>query len=199
MGILRKLVVLATIAALAGCHSGGPLIEVAPIVPHGANYFSDQNPVYIPLGPESYGQVFENVLQVLGDYGFEIRESNRYDGRIETIPRISPGLGLFLKPGSPDLRDRLLSTLQTYRHRVIVEIQPADNGGFFVKVIANKELEDLPRPIRSTVGGAIFRNSNDPERQFEVIDPTTFEFAWIFRGRDEALEQEIIRRLKQCR
>jgi hypothetical protein len=65
---------------------------------------------------------------VLGDYGFEIRESNRYDGHIETIPRIAPGLGLFLKPGSPDLRDRLLATLQTYRHRVLVDIQPACRG-----------------------------------------------------------------------
>src|SRR5437867_8506550 len=55
----------------------------------------EQNPVFVPLGPNSYGQVFENVLQVLGDYGFEIMEANRYDGRIETIPRISPGLALF--------------------------------------------------------------------------------------------------------
>jgi hypothetical protein len=198
MATLRKLLAITAFGIIAGCQSGGQLIDVTPIMPHGVNYFDDQNPVYLPHGPESYGLVFENILQVLGDYGFEIRESNRYDGRIETVPRISPGLGLFFKPGSPDLRDRLLSTLQTYRHRVIVEIQPADNGGFFVKVIANKELEDLPRPIRSTVGGAIFRNNNDPERQFEVIDPTTFEFTWIFRGRDEALEQEIIRRLKKC-
>lgn len=189
---------MAAVAIVAGCQSGGSFVEVAPIVPHGVEYVNDQNPVFIPLGPESYGQVFENVLQVLGDYGFEIRESNRFDGRIETIPRIAPGLALFLKPGSPDLRDRLLSTMQTYRHRVIVEIQPADNGGFFVKVAANKELEDLPRPIRSTVGGAIFRNDNLPERQFEVIDPTLFEFNWIYRGRDSALEQEIIRRLKKC-
>ena len=198
MGTSRNLLALAALAVVAGCQTGGAFIDVPPIVPHGVNYVDDQNPVFFPLGPESYGQVFENVLEVLGDYGFEIRESNRYDGRIETIPRISPGLALFLKPGSPDLRDRLLSTLQTYRHRVLVEIQPADNGGFFVKVTANKELEDLPRPIRSTVGGAIFRNENDVERQFEVIDPNVYDFAWIFRGRDTALEQEIIRRLKRC-
>src|SRR2546422_5363322 len=120
----------------------------------------DQNPVFVPLGPNSYGKVFENVLQVLGDYGFEIMEANRYDGRIETIPRISPGLGLFLKPGSPMFYDRLLSTLQTYRHRVSVIIQPADNGGYFIEVIARKELEDLSRPLRSTAGAAVFRPEN---------------------------------------
>jgi hypothetical protein len=183
---------------LAGCQSMPPMAEIAPIVPHGVEYIEDQNPVFLPQGPESYGHVFETILSVLHDYGFEIRESNRYDGHIETIPRISPGLGLFLKPGSPDLRDRLLSTLQTYRHRVIVDIQPAENGGFFVKVTANKELEDLPRPIRATVGSAIFRNENDVERQFEVIDPTWFESEWIYRGRDCGVEQELIRRLKRC-
>ncbi len=198
MGTGRNLLGAALLAAMAGCQSGGQLVEVAPIVPHGAVYVEDQNPVYIPLGPESYGQVFENVLDVLAGYGFEIRESNRYDGRIETVPRIAPGLGLFLKPGSPDLRDRLLATLQTYRHRVIVEIQPAENGGYFVKVTANKELEDLPRPIRSSVGAAIFRSDPDVERQFEVIDPTWYEATWIFRGRDLGLEQELIRRLKRC-
>src|SRR5438128_4177345 len=188
----------AVLAVVAGCQSGAQLVEVAPIVPHGVAYVDDQNPVFIPLGPTSYGQVFENCLQVLGDYGFELREQNRYGGHIETMPRVSPGLALFLKPGSPDLRDRLLSTLQTYRHRVEIDIQPAENGGFFVKVTAYKELEDLPRPVRASVGAAIFRNENNVERQFEVIDPTLFDQAWIFRGRDSALEQELIRRLKRC-
>ena len=63
---------------------------------------------------------------------------------------------------------------------------------------ARKELEDVPRPIRSTVGGAIFRNEPTVERQFEVIDATFFEPMWIYRGRDIPLEQEIIRRLKRC-
>jgi hypothetical protein len=198
MRTARQLLGAAVLALMAGCQTMAPMVEIAPIVPHGVEYVDDQNPVFLPQGPESYGQVFESVLSVLHDYGFEIRESNRYDGRIETIPRISPGLGLFLKPGSPDLRDRLLCTLQTYRHRVMVEIQPAENGGFFVRVTANHELEDLPRPIRSTVGAAIFRNENDVERQFEVIDPTSLESDWIYRGRDVGLEQELIRRLKRC-
>ena len=189
----------ALLALAAGCQSAGPLlVEAPPLIPAGAPYVEDTNPVYVPLGPESYGKVFENCLTVLIDYGFEIRESNRWDGRIETVPRIAPGLGLFLKPGSPDLRDRALATLQTYRHRVVVEIQPAEHGGFFIKIAANKELEDLPRPIRSTVGAAVFRNENDVARQFEVIDPTFFDSRWIYRGRDLPMEQELIRRLKNC-
>jgi hypothetical protein len=155
-----------------------------------------ENPVYIPLGHESYGLVFESVLQTLIDQGFEIQEANRYDGRVEALPRTAPGLGLWMKPGSPSFRERLLSTLQSYRHRVSVVIQPADNGGYFVEIIARKELEDLARPTRSTAGAAFFRNETTVERQFEVIDATVVDSAWIYKGRDPALEQRLIERLK---
>jgi hypothetical protein len=188
----------ALVLAAAGCQQTGPLLDSAPMNRAGEVRVEEQNPVYIPLGPGSYGQVFENCLEVLGDYGFEIAESNRYDGRIESFPRIAPGLGLFFKPGSPDLYDRLLSTAQSYRHRISLIIQPADNGGYFVEVIARKELEDVPRPIRSTAGGAIFRTENNVDRQFEVIDANIFEPTWIYRGRDVNLEQELICRLKRC-
>ncbi len=191
-----------------GCQNSGPF-QAPPgfAVPWGAEangakgtviYHDDQNPVYIPLGPESYGHVFESCLRVLIDYQLEIQESNRYDGRIECVPRIAPGIGLFMKPGSPDPYERLLATAQTYRHRVSLAIQPATNGGFFIEVAVRKELEDLARPIRSTVGSAIFRTENNVERQFEVVDPAFFDTGWIYKGRDAAMEQEIIRRLKQC-
>src|SRR4029077_3539086 len=97
-----------------------------------------------------------------------------------------------------DLYDRLLATTQSYRHRVSVRVQEAVNGGYFVEVVARKELEDLPRPVRATVGAAVFRNEPTVERQFEVIDPVFFDSGWIPKGRDVPLEQEIIRRLKKC-
>jgi hypothetical protein len=181
-----------------GCASA-PFIDAPDLLPGEKVVIMEQNPVYIPLGPqkEAYAKVFENVLQVLGDYGFEILESNRFDGRIETVPRIAPGVGLFLKPGSPALQERVLATLQTYRHRISIGIDPANNGGYFIQVIARKELQDLPRPIKQTAGAAIFRTDNSVERQFEVIDGTYFESGWIFKGRDPALEQKIITALKK--
>jgi len=199
---LRKTWPLGLLMLVAGCGLFRPdleMAEVTPLVPVGAPYDVDRNPVWLPQGPESYGKVFESCLRVLGDYGFEIYDSNRYSGSIECLPRIAPGLGFFLKPGSPNLRERVLATTQTYRHRVSMQIQPADNGGFWVEVIARKELEDLPRPLRSTVGAAIFQNDNSVERQFEVIDATFYQSGWFYKGRDEALEQEIIRRLINCK
>jgi hypothetical protein len=194
-GKLAWVPALAALAAAAGC-SSGPLID-NPGVIYPQEQAPVENPVYIPLGPQSYGAVFEKVIDVIDDY-FEISYANRYDGTITTFPRISPGLEQPWKPGSPDFDQRLLATLQTMRHRAEVLIQPADDGGFFVRVTVYKELEDLPRPVRATAGSASFRSDNTVERQFEVIDPTIFESSWIPKGRDLPLEQEILRKLKSC-
>ncbi len=179
----------------AGCATG-PLLDNPGVLTPGTAA-PVENPVYVPLGPPSYGQVFEKAIDVISDY-FEIAEYNRYDGRIETFPRIAPGLEQPWKPGDPDFAQRLYATLQTVRHRCTVLIQPAEHGGFFISVTIFKELEDMPRPIRSTAGAAIFRSEPTVERQYEVIDLTRFEPSWIPIGRDVKLEQVILQRLKSC-
>lgn len=196
VGFGRRLGCALLLVGLTGCETFGPLMRDGPaLIPAGSLVEADQNPVFVP--PLSYGQLFETVIRVLSDYDFEIAESNRYDGRIETIPRTAPGLEFLIRPGSPDLYDRLLETFQSYRHRISVVIQPAANRGYFVEIIARKELEDLATPVRSTIGAAAFRTQNNVDRQFEVIDPAFFDSKWIYRGRDVPLEQELIRRLKR--
>jgi hypothetical protein len=197
MRYIRLVAAAATSVLAVGCTNSNIFVDL-PILSTGASSCQEQNPYFISLGPNQYGLVFEKVLQTLSDFGFEVPpgDSNRYDGRIEALPRVAPGLGLLLKAGSPNMYERLLATTQTYRHRLTVLIQPANQGGFFIEFIARKELEDLSRPIRSTVGGSVFRTENTAERQTEVIDTTYFDSAWIFKGRDVELEQELIRRFK---
>jgi len=184
-------------ALVVGCQSLGGFADVPPMG-FGTTGVSEDNPVFVPLGPKEYGRVFETALKVLGDYGFEIApgDAKRYAGTIETLPHIAPGLGLFLSPGSPDFQERLLASAQTYRHRGIVKLQPVINGGFFVEFIVIKELEDNPKPMRSTVGGAVFRSEATAARPTEVIDATFFQNRWIYKGRDSALEQDLIRRFR---
>ena len=182
-------------ATAGGCMSGPQSVNRVLFRPE--SEVSEPNPLYVPLGPTSYGVVFEKVLDVLDDY-FEISYANRYDGRIEAFPRIAPGYEQFWREGSPDWYERWLATFQTIRHRAAVLIQPADSGGFFVQVTVLKELEDLPKPTRATAGIAAFRSDNTVERQYEVIDPTVFDSNWIPVGRDEPLEQVILQKLKRC-
>jgi hypothetical protein len=179
----------------AGC-STGPLME-NPVLVRPDRAPPAQNPVYIPQGPMSYAKVFEKVLDVVDDV-WEIAYTNRYEGRIETFASMAPGLEQPWKPGSPDFRQRLLASWQTIRHRCIVLITTADDGGYFIDVKVYKELEDLPSPIRATAGMATFQNPTTVERQFEVVEPAVYEYNWIPIGRDTKLEQVLLQRIAQC-
>jgi hypothetical protein len=177
---------------LAGCASGPMLDNPLPLSAGAA--LAHDNPVYIPQGPMAYARVFEKVLDILSDY-FDIAYANRYDGRIETFPRTAPGIEQPWKPGSPDLYQRLLAFCQSIRHRAIVTITTADDGGYFIDVKVLRELEDVPQPVRSTASSSTLRLESPLERQFDVIFPEVFESAWIPIGRDIALEQVILDRL----
>jgi hypothetical protein len=179
---------------LAGCATG-PLVE-NPLLIRARDFTSQENPLYIPQGPtpSSYAQVFEKTIDIIDDF-FEIAYASRYEGRIETFPATAPGLEQPWKPGSPDFAQRLLATLQSIRHRAVVTISTADDGGYFIDVKVFKELEDLPSPFRYTAGTASFRMNSTVERQFDVIDPTIYDYNWIPIGRDLKLEQVLLSKL----
>jgi hypothetical protein len=175
----------------AGCASG-PLQSNPVLLAPGRTAF--ENPVFLPQGPASYNIVFGKVLDTVSDY-FAIAYENRQEGRIESFPRVAPGLAEPWKPGSPDLYERTLATFQTIRHRAVILMSAAADGGYFVDVKIYKELEDIERPTLPTAGAASFRTLNTVERQFEVVDSTAFEPLWIPVGRDTALEQAILERI----
>jgi hypothetical protein len=185
----RTLQLAWVILFLGGCATGPRFENPFPVRPVPATF--TENPVYIPQGPRAYRLVFDKTLDILDDY-FTIAYANLYDGRIETHPVISPGLEQAWKPGSPDFYQRLLASFQTIRHRAIVLIRTADDGGYWVDVKVLKELEDLAQPSQARTGAAIFRLDSPIERQFEIIEPTLFERTWIPIGRDHELEQVIL-------
>lgn len=191
-------ILLATVAALAtaGCATG-PLADNPVRV---GQPFVVENPVLVAPGepgPAAYAEVFEGVLSVLSAE-FEIAYANRYDGRIETHPKIAPGFEQPWKPGSPDWRERLWATLQSVRHRAFVQIEPHEQGGYLVQVTVFKELEDVPRPERQSAGSASFRDAITVDRTSEVIDQSIVTTAWIPKGRDACYEQAILRRIQRC-
>jgi hypothetical protein len=186
---------LGALLFVGGCATG-PLQDNPVLVRPAAPPCAVDNPVFVPLpsDSEAYACLFARVLDVVDDY-FEIAYSNRYDGRVETYPKIAPGVGQPWKPGSPDCYQRLLASFQTIRLRAVVVISPAAAGGYFIDVKVYRELEDLARPTRATAGGAAFRSEPTLERQFEVIEPDLLDVNWIPVGRDTALEQALLDRL----
>jgi hypothetical protein len=196
--------------ALAGCSTGplrdnpilfrpGQAITRENTLLRPGPLISQENPLYLPQGPqpEVYDKVWQKALDIVDDF-WEIAYSNRYEGRIETQPAVAPGIIQPWKPGSPDFYQRLLADLQSIRHRCIVLITTADEGGYYIDVKVLKELEDLPAPVRATAGTASFRMNSTIERQFEVIEQPVYDVNWIPIGRDFKLEQVILERLAEC-
>jgi len=192
-------VAIVVCAAAVGCATAPPLDNPVAV---GRGPVEVENPVLVSPGmptPAAYQEVFEKTIDVLDDY-FELLPPNPYDGRIVSKPRIAPGYEQFWKRGNPDARGRLLATFQTIRQTATARIWAGERGGYLVSVEVDKELEDLPRPSLSRAGAAVFQEAPTVDRQLEVVGPETSpDQAWFKVGRDYALEQQILRRIRNCR
>ena len=184
----------------AGC-IGRPQVDNPALIRTDRSASPCENPVLIAPGTpgaDSYAEVFEKILDVIDD-SFEIAYTNRYDGRIISVPRIAPGYERFWMSGSPSSRERLLATFQTYRHRCYVQIRAAEPGGYLVQVYVLKDLYDPSQP-QNALAPAIFQESNSIDRIYEVVDPSSANpgETWINKGRDSGFEQAILRKIQQC-
>lgn len=165
-----------------------------------------ENPVLVFPGRagDAYAEVFDRVLDVVDDH-FSIAYANRYEGRIIAKPTIAPGFEQPWKPGAPDKYERLLATFQAYRYRCEVRIREAHPTGYFVNVVVWKELKDYPTPAAPQYSPAVFGDMSTVDRdQFLVVDPAATtplsdgSDRWIPKGRDQDIEQQILRKLQRC-
>jgi hypothetical protein len=158
------------------------------------------NPLFVPIAnPEC---VSDMTAEVIGSY-FKIAHEEPVqlvgntltEGRIETIPEVSPTL---LEPWRKDTASydqRVDNTLQTYRRRAVLRIVPAENG-HWIDVAVFLELIDLPKPEHASSGAATFRYDSSFSR---VENPVGGEIAprgWVPKGRDTILEQTILGHLQ---
>jgi hypothetical protein len=93
-----------------------------------------------------------------------------------------------------------MATFQSMRQTATARIWAGDRGGYLVEVVVERELEDLPRPVQARIGGAAFAESPTVDRHVEIVGPdVTTDQTWFKVGRDYALEQQILRRIRNCR
>lgn len=176
---------------MGGCAhlGGGP--PAGPVV-------LQENPMLIQL--EDYELIWEQLVDTIDDY-FRIQREDRVRvignvityGTIETYPQSG---STWLEPWRRDSTrgyEKTLATLQSIRRRATVRVEPAE-GGFRVHVVVTKELEDLDRPEKSTVGANTFRHDESLVRGSTKDDPLggPATLGWIPLGRDTSLEQEIL-------
>jgi len=184
---LLFLCAVAMLCALTGCASAPP---AGPL----------QNPLFVR--GENPEPMWNELVDVVDDY-FEIDREQRVrvvgdvltEGRIDTRPQVS---ATFLEPWLGDSvgsYQRLESKLQSMRRYCYVRVLPADNG-YLVDVAVFKELEDVPIPDQSPVGGAIFRSDTSLDGYSEPVGGQAVNAGWIREGRDCALEQRILCQLQ---
>lgn len=183
----------------AGCATAPPVEN--PVLA-GMQTGNIENPVLVSPGiptPAAYVEVFEKAVEILGEY-FDLEKPNLTAGQIVSKPHIAPGYEQFWKFGNPDPRARLLATFQTIRQMATIEIRAGERGGYLVYVVVERELEDLERPSQARVGLPVFETGPTVARPFEIvsrdISTEVSTQSWFKIGRDYALEQVILSRLR---
>jgi hypothetical protein len=182
--LLSAIVVLISVLDGAGCATVSQWFMPGPPA---------TNPLVVPSA--DFETVWKESVAVLDEY-FEIANENRLSRTIVTQPMIGATLLEPWRTDSVTLTDRFESTIQTIRRHGRITVNPAPGGGFLVKVEVFKELEDLSKPDRQSMGRAVFNNDFPVNRTYEVVGPIPLPLQYIPKGHDQKLEQVILERLR---
>lgn len=155
------------------------------------------NPISVPVADDDLA--WDQIADVVSDYFTISREqrARRFgettcEGRIDTAPQDG---ATWLQPERHDSVgsfNRWESTFQSIRRIATVRVIP-DANGYLVEVIVEKQLEDLPKPEKSTAGAATFRfDGSLPSERIEQVSRARASQCWISLGRDPALEQRML-------
>jgi hypothetical protein len=145
--------------------------------------------------PNSELAVNERAIDVLHYYNFEVDTNNQLEGTIATQYKTGSGI---LEPWhreSVGMINRLESTAQPIRRKVLIHFVRAE-GGYLVSVEALKEIEDLASPTPNSPGNSTFRDTYPLQRDLNLVVGQSTPSGWIPRGHDALLEQDILTRLR---
>lgn len=158
------------------------------------------NPLTIPVADVDFA--WNQLVDMVDDY-FEIASEQHVreidgvlmEGSITTQPLVGATCLEPMRRDSVGLYERLHSTFQSTRRRAELRVTPVAEG-FQVRLEVLKELEDVSQPEYSTVSSTVRRHDGSlvSTQDFDnEYGPATL--GWIPLGRDEALEQQMLRNL----
>jgi hypothetical protein len=153
------------------------------------------NPMFVACNNEEF--LTERAVDVLHTYHFEVDPANQLERTIATQYKVGSGVLEPWHKESVGAANRLESTLQSIRRKVLVHFVPVD-GGCLVSVEALKELEDMTGPAANSPGGATFLEDYPLERDLNLVVGQSTPSGWIPLGRDLALEQDMLCRIQRA-
>jgi hypothetical protein len=153
----------------------------------------------VQLSADYRDSIWEHAVVVLHRNHFQVARESKLEGVIETHYRGGSNL---LEPWHPDsigLENRLESTLQSIRRRVIVSLKSSSDGQMTVSVRVDKEIEDLPGLAANYEGGATFQESQPLNRDLDQVVGQTGPSRWLSIGRDPMLERQMLSQIQSGR
>lgn len=158
------------------------------------------NPMVVPvvhneLGWDQLTDVVSTYFPISREQPVQLNDGILTEGFIETPPQVGATL---LEPHRKDSAgsfNRWQATLQTIRRRAYLRVMPTAQG-WAIENRVFKEVEDLPYPESASAGLASLRSDNSlPSQRLPEVDPTRESEHWIPLGRDEALEQKMLKEI----
>lgn len=153
----------------------------------------------IQVSADCRDSLWEQAVVVLHRRHFQVARESKLEGVIETHYR---GGSNMLEPWHHDsvgLENRLESTLQSIRRRVIVSMQSSSTGLMTVSVRVDKEIEDLPGLAANYEGGATFPESQPLNRDLDQVVGQSGPSRWLSIGRDPLLERALLGQIQSGR
>ncbi|MCH2212183.1 MAG: hypothetical protein MK110_12835 [Fuerstiella sp.] len=139
---------------------------------------------------------WERAVDVLHRNHFLIARESKLEGIIETEYRAGSNI---LEPWHPDsvgLQNRMESTLQSIRRRVVISFGRSGSDQMMVSVVVHKEIEDVPGPTATHAGGATFSESDVFDRDLNQVLGQAAPSRWLPRGRDPHLEARLVAQIQ---
>ena len=183
--LTRTLLMLTTAILIAAGNGCATMQTFAPPV---------TNPVFVRANNPD--EAWERTVDVVHDYLFEIERENKLGGVLET--RYNTGASV-LEPWHGDsvgTANRMESTLQSIRRKAYISLTPVE-GGYMVGVEAHKELEDVAKAA-NLQGAATFLDDNILARDLNAVVGQATPSGWVSKGRDEALEQSMLKSINRA-
>lgn len=158
------------------------------------------NPLVIPIANselawDQLADVVSTYFRISREQPVQLADGLLTEGYIETPSQAGATLLEPWRKDSAGAFNRWESTFQTIRRRAYVRVAPTA-GGWAIEPQVFKELEDLPYPEHASAGLASLRSDNAlPTDRVDPVSLTRESQQWIPLGRDEPLEQKMLREI----